>query len=147
MYREASAEFNHVQCPESFNITFQSQGYILGAASGSTEEKWHSLSKGSGGGKESPIPWIQFEGQVKVKVTQSCLILCDPTDCIVHEIFKARILEWVAFPISRGSSQPRDRTQVTRIAGRFFNSWATRERLKVNWHSNLFDGHLQHPER
>ena len=38
-----------------------------------------------------------------------------------------RILEWVAYPFSRGSSKPRDQTQVSRIAGRFFTSWATRE--------------------
>ena len=44
---------------------------------------------------------------------------------IVHGILQARILEWVAFPFSRGSSQPRDRTQVSCIAGRFFTSWAT----------------------
>ena len=48
-------------------------------------------------------------------------------DCIVHGILQARILEWVAFPFSRGSSQPRGRTQVSRIAGTFFTSWATRE--------------------
>ena len=48
-------------------------------------------------------------------------------DCIVHGILQARRLEWVAFPFSRGSSQPRDWTQVSRIAGRFFTSWATRE--------------------
>ena len=45
---------------------------------------------------------------------------------IVHGILQARILEWVAFPFSRGSSEPRDRTQVSRTAGRFFTSWATR---------------------
>ena len=44
---------------------------------------------------------------MKVKVTQSCLTLCDPMDYIVHEILQARILEWVAFLFSRGSSQPR----------------------------------------
>ena len=42
---------------------------------------------------------------------------------------QARILEWVTFPFSRGSSQSRDRTQVSRIAGGFFTSWATREAL------------------
>ena len=57
---------------------------------------------------------------------------CDPTDYSppdfsVHGILQARILEWVAFPFSRGSSQPRDGTQVSHIAGRFFTSWATRE--------------------
>ena len=45
----------------------------------------------------------------------------------VHGILLARILEWVAFPFSRGSSQPRDQIQVSCIAGRFFTSWATRE--------------------
>ena len=48
-------------------------------------------------------------------------------DCIVHEILQARVLEWVAISFSRGSSQPRDRTQVSRIAGVFLASWATRE--------------------
>ena len=43
-------------------------------------------------------------------------------ECIVHGILQARILEWVAFPFSRGSSQPRDETQVSRIAGGFFIS-------------------------
>ena len=47
-----------------------------------------------------------------------------------HGTLQARILEWVAVPFSRGSSQPRDRTQVSRIAGRFFTSWATKEAPK-----------------
>ena len=62
-----------------------------------------------------------------VKVAQSCLTLCDPLDYIVHEILQARTLEWVAFPFFRGSSQPRDWTQVSRIAGGYFTSWAKRE--------------------
>ena len=45
----------------------------------------------------------------------------------VHGILQARVLEWVAFSFSRGSSQLRDQTQVSRIAGRVFTSWATRE--------------------
>ena len=48
-------------------------------------------------------------------------------DYAVHGILQARILEWVAFPFSRGSSQPRDQTQVSHIAGGFFTIWATRE--------------------
>ena len=48
-------------------------------------------------------------------------------DYIVYGILQARILEWVAFPFSRESSQLRDGTQVSRIAGSFFTSWATRE--------------------
>ena len=58
----------------------------------------------------------------EVKVAQSCLTLCDPLDYTVHGIFQARIMEWVAFPFSRGSSQPRDQTQVSHIAGGFFTS-------------------------
>ena len=67
----------------------------------------------------------------EVKVAQSCPILCNSMGYTVHGILQARILEWVAFPFSRGSSQPRDRTQVSRIAGRFFTSWATREACEV----------------
>ena len=57
-----------------------------------------------------------------VQVIQSCLTLCNPVDCSppgssVHRILQARILESVAMPSSRGSSQPRDQTQVFRIAG------------------------------
>ena len=46
------------------------------------------------------------------------------TDYTVHGILQARILEWVAVPFSRGSCQPRDRTQVSQVAGRFFTNWA-----------------------
>ena len=60
--------------------------------------------------------------QVKVKVAQSCQTLCEPMDYTVHGILQARILEWVAFPFSRGSSKPRDRTQVSCTAGSFFAS-------------------------
>ena len=62
--------------------------------------------------------------KVKVFVAQSCSTLCDPMDCSwpassVHGILQARILEWVDIPFSRGSSQPRDQTQVSCIAGGF----------------------------
>ena len=53
---------------------------------------------------------------MKVKVAQLCPTLCDPMDYTVHGILQDRILEWVAFPFSKGSSQPRDRTQVSCIA-------------------------------
>ena len=53
------------------------------------------------------------ESEVKVKVAQSCPTLCNPMDYTVHGILQARILEWVAFLFSRGSSQPRDWTQVS----------------------------------
>ena len=53
--------------------------------------------------------------------------LCDPKDCTNHGMPQARTLEWVAFPFTSGSSRPRDWTQISRIAGRFFTRWATRE--------------------
>ena len=73
---------------------------------------------------------------MEVLVAQWCPTLCDPMDCSppgssVHGILQARILEWVVISFSRGSSQPRDGTQVSCIAGRFFTIWATREALLV----------------
>ena len=75
---------------------------------------------------------IHFESEVKVLVTQSCPTLCDPMDCsppgsYVYRILQTRILEWVAISFSRGSSWPRDRTQVSHTAGRLFTNWATRQ--------------------
>ena len=64
----------------------------------------------------------------EVKVAQ-CPTLCDSTECTVPGILQARILEWVAIPFFRGSSQPRGWTQVSHIAGRLLTSWATREVL------------------
>ena len=66
-----------------------------------------------------------------VKVTQSCLTLCDHMDCTVYGILQARILEWVAIPFFRRSSQPRDQTQVSSIVSRFFTNWSMREALMV----------------
>ena len=59
---------------------------------------------------------------LKVKVAQSYLPLCDPIDYGVHGILQARTLDWVALPFSRGSSQPRNQTRVSCIAGRFFTN-------------------------
>ena len=66
------------------------------------------------------------------EVAQSCLTCCDPKDCSlpgfsIHGIFQARTLEWVAISFSRGSSWPRDWTQVSCTAGRWFPFWATSE--------------------
>ena len=68
---------------------------------------------------------------MKVKVAQLCPTLCDPMDYTVYGTLQARLLEWVAFPFSRGSSQSRDQTQVSHIAGKFFTSWATREAQSI----------------
>ena len=66
------------------------------------------------------------DSESESEVAQSCSTLCDPVDCCplgssIHGFLQARILEWVAISFSRESSQPRDRTQVSRIAGRCFN--------------------------
>ena len=72
----------------------------------------------------------EFESESEV--TQACPTLCNPMDCSlpgfsIHGIVQARILEWVAISFSKGSSQPRDQTQVSCIAARLFTIWATRE--------------------
>ena len=68
------------------------------------------------------------------EVAQSCPALCDPMDCSlpgssVHGIFQTIVLEWIAISFSKGSSQPRDRTQVSCIVDRRFTVWATKEVL------------------
>ena len=80
----------------------------------------------------------------EVKIIQLCPTLCDLIDSTVHGILQARVLECGAFSFSRASSQPRDWTQVSHIAGGSFTNWAIREvryamRLNLNllfklWH-------------
>ena len=86
------------------------------------------------GGTQLNLQGFQSLGEIKVKVAQSCLTLCNPMNYTVHEILQARILEWVAVLFSRGSSQPWDRTQDSGIAGRFFIIWTTRE---AHWEGYL----------
>ena len=64
---------------------------------------------------------------VNEKVTQSCPTLCNPMDYTVNGILQARIPDWVAISFSRGSSQPRDWTQVSCTVGRLFTNWTTRK--------------------
>ena len=67
------------------------------------------------------LPWNKITASpLKVKVAQSCLTLCTPLDYALHGILQARIPEWVTFPFYKGSSQPRDRTQASCLASRFF---------------------------
>ena len=73
--------------------------------------------------------------QLSESESHSVVSLCDPMDSTVHGILQARILDWVAFPFSKGSSQPRDRTQVSHTAGRFFTSWATKEACTLTKHT------------
>ena len=71
-------------------------------------------------------------------VAKLCPTFCDTMeynslDSTVHEILQARTLEWVVIHFSRGSSWPRDWTQVSCIAGRFFTIWATRDQIMTNY--------------
>ena len=91
------------------------------------------------------IKWIEnifkdqrqfWKWKVKVLVTQSCQTLCDPMDhsppdSSVHGILQAIILEWASISSSGRSCWPRDQTQVSCIAGRFFIIWATREAPRI----------------
>ena len=87
-------------------------------------------------GEQQHLSWFESESEVP----RSCPTLCNPMDCSlpgssVHGIFQARVLEWVAIPFSRGSSWPRDRTWVSRTAGRHLTTWATREASSPRkWH-------------
>ena len=88
-------------------------------------------------------PTLWEEMYIHVLVAQSCLTLCNPTDCSppgssVHGILQASILEWPDIPFSRGSSQPRDWTLVSYIAGRFFTIWATGESCTSVWEYHIF---------
>ena len=83
------------------------------------QPNWLLGSPGDSDGKES-------------EVAQSHLTFCNPMDCSlpgssVHGIFQAWVLQWVAISFSRGSSWPRDQTQVSHIAGRCFTIWVTRD--------------------
>ena len=85
---------------------------------------------------------------VCVLASQSCPTLWNsmdrgPPGFSVHGILQARILEWVAIPFSRGSSQPGDQGWVSHIAGRFFTIWATRETYPA---SSLISGWKDKPK-
>ena len=110
----------------------------------------NSIDRGSlwatvhGAGKESDMTeWLtllyfhswqfnEIRGEHERVVAQSCPTLCDPMDCglpgsSVHGIFQPIVLEWIAISFSKGSSQTRDRTPVSRIVDRHFTIWATRD--------------------
>ena len=80
---------------------------------------------------ESLRMWHYLRIKCESVVSQPCPTLCNTMNCTlpcssVHGTLQARILEWVAIPFSRGSSQPRNQTQVSCIVGRFFTIWVTR---------------------
>ena len=86
----------------------------------------HPRAQGWASCATEQLPALYFTSILhrKVKVIQLCPTLCDHRNYTVHGILQARILEWIVFPFSRGSSQPRNWTQVSRISGGLFTSWA-----------------------
>ena len=133
--------------------SFLTRGQALSLWSGSTDPKTLDYQRTNSEVKWSEVKWSEVKwcdvkwSDVKwCEVTQSCPTLCDPVDgsppgSSVHGILQARILEWVAISFSRGSSRPRDRTQVSHTAGRRFNLWATRENMgKANIKGMLYKG-------
>ena len=91
---------------------------------------WDSPGKNTGVGCHFLLQCRTVKSESEV--SQSCPTLSDPMDCSLpgsslHGILQARILKWVAISFSRLSSWPRDRTQVSHVAGRRFNLWVTRE--------------------
>ena len=136
-------------CLNSLSFNFLILGLALGVST-TCESKWQPLLLNASlehslflPGAWSPClgsPWRYLGKKCEVKwseVAQLCPTLCDPMDCSlpgsIHGIFQARILEWVAISFSTVSSWPRDRTQVSHIAGRCFTVWATREVNPYCW--------------
>ena len=102
---------------------------------------WDPPGKNTGVGCHFLLQYMKVKSESEVTQASSSMVYT------VHGILQARILEWVAFPFSRGSSQPRDRTQVSLIAGRFFTSWATGE-AQEHWSGQpmgCFSSRSSHP--
>ena len=122
-----------IQHSDTWSTLFQrqdTQGLSCGTALGRFLENW--LLHGGGleitanrvGPELALTKTLSQKGENSVNrlVAWSTPYFRDPMDYTVHGILQVRRLEWVAFPFSRGSSQPRDRTQVSHIAGKFFTS-------------------------
>ena len=85
----------------------------------SLKEGWDQLIHDTSAFQMRKIGQAKFRGGNRIGHLET---VCNPMDYTVHGILQARILEWVAFSFSRGSSQPRHQTQVSHIAGGFFTS-------------------------
>ena len=136
-----SSQWPQKLCWELFHLTYSQESYrgcLWPQHSAVLWEKGHRwVSYGTlqcahrPGRPLSGSSFLHWWRKWKMSVTQSYLTLwsmdCSPPGSSVHRILQARILEWVAILFSRGSSQPRDGTQVSCIAGRVFTIWTTKE--------------------
>ena len=126
--------FKSIQIPCFFKWSLHGWRSLLGYSpwdckESDMTERLHFTSLHFTSLKEFSLIWSE--------VTQSCPTLCDPMDCrlagsSIHGILQARILKRVTISFSRGSSRSRDWSWVSRIVGRRFNLWATREALQSN---------------
>ena len=120
------------------------RSFIFSISPSDEYSRWISFRTDWFGTSQNNI-WTHFHGTSE---SESCSVVSDST---VHGILQARILEWVAVPFSRGSSQPRDWTGVFCIAGGFFTNWAIREALSLPLVSTLsliwesLPSHHSHP--
>ena len=115
------------------NVTRRESELIQQRSRTSLVVQWLRLCTFTTGGTGSiPGGGTKIPQATGVSQNHSCPTFCNPVDCSplgssVHGSLQAGILEWVAIPFSRGSSWPRDWTQVSWIVGRFFTVWATRK--------------------
>ena len=131
----------------------------MAAIRGQRAQKADSTALSSDGNIMQATLWTPVEftfSSIKVKalVIQPWRAFCDPIDCSppgssVHRILQVKILEWVAIPLSRGTSQPKDWTQVSCIAGGFFTIWAMMEAqgyCSLIWNNMKFSTLAKHFE-
>ena len=112
---------------------------LISSQVGRDKLPFHELNKGTSVKQRGRVLQASH-WRKKVSVAQLCLTLCkhtdySPSDSSVHGISQKRILKWVAIHFSRWSSQPRDRTYVPCIAGRFFTIWATTAAIKFAYNN------------
>ena len=141
---------NHQGSPYQHWLSFGWQGCIMNNKTPLTPITWET-TRVLGSFCQEPERKKKYIFLVVVLVAQSCQSLCDsmdyrPPGSSVHGILQARILEWVAIPFSRGSSQPRDWTQVSCIVSRFFTVWATREvhMFIISWYHKYWSHRISY---
>ena len=135
-HRPCAVRVHLLPCQAWLFLPLRMLVFLRGAAGCCPTELRQGLGMHSGclEGADTPRFWATAEWlSSSSQVARSCPTLCDPMGSTLHGILQGRILEWVASPFSLGSSQLRDPTQATRIAGRFFSSWAAQEGRRVTY--------------
>ena len=152
--KSTSGNFLAVQWLGLCSFTAEGQTSIPHWGTKSLQATWHSQEKKKllylpGCYHVWLWPWncVSLLQTIKWKVRVSHSVVssssqsmdCSPPSFSVHGILQARIVEWVANPFARGSSQPRNQTQVSYIERRFSTIWATREAAQESWRCQLME--------